>query len=116
MNTRRYKYVGEDQSKVLCTDCSTRASGVMIPADEIEDHDAFHSMEGFKANMVYLRAGTPDFEALKAHVEYAEKSDSYIRLEFERGTDAANLPHVIVKAYEQGWTAPLTTQDARGGY
>lgn len=41
----RYTFVGGDQSRVMCRDCSTRSTGVMIPADEIGEHDQWHNQE-----------------------------------------------------------------------
>jgi len=43
MNTERYEAVGPTREDLrLCRDCSTRATGVVIPVDEIPDHDDWH--------------------------------------------------------------------------
>lgn len=40
--TARYATAGYDRSRVVCRDCSTRATAVTIPADEVDAHDAWH--------------------------------------------------------------------------
>jgi hypothetical protein len=42
METTVSRYSQIDAFKVLCKDCSTRTTGVMIPSDEVTDHDAWH--------------------------------------------------------------------------
>ena len=48
MNTARYanpfdSFGDADHSRLICKDCSTRSTAVVIPADEREAHDTWHN-------------------------------------------------------------------------
>jgi hypothetical protein len=38
----RYETMGEDLATLICLECSTRTTGVTIPADERDQHDGWH--------------------------------------------------------------------------
>jgi hypothetical protein len=40
--TGRYETMGEDLATLICLECSTRTTGVTIPADERDQHDGWH--------------------------------------------------------------------------
>ena len=39
------RYAALSARLLLCRECSTRSTGFVIPADEQEDHDNWHSTE-----------------------------------------------------------------------
>lgn len=42
---REPRYAGMDHGRLLCRDCSTRTTGVLIPGDERAEHDEWHKRE-----------------------------------------------------------------------
>lgn len=54
MNEERYAYIGEDRFNLMCRDCSTRSNGVLIPADEHDDHEIWHEYLDFVLKGVAL--------------------------------------------------------------
>lgn len=42
---------GPDYTLLMCKECSTRSTGVIIPADEREEHDAWHVQQAFEEGL-----------------------------------------------------------------
>jgi hypothetical protein len=68
--TDRYKRLN-DRRVVLCTDCSSRMTGVTIPSDEVKEHDRWHTRQ----RALELQAEGPDEFPFGYYMHLAETEE-----------------------------------------
>src|SRR3954470_11873370 len=75
-----------DYSRLICRDCSTRTTGVQIPADEQAEHDAWHDLT---RHAVIRGYGHDRLEKVRRYLPANSVADSDVGSIFIHGYDNA---------------------------